>query len=108
MTEEAQLKLKQQQELADKMARDNEEADRLRDKKVYGFLEEKQNARSAIDRLNNMSVAGRYSKDREKRWDFEHNRATHRQLAATPGLPEIKKEFIKESINTDEAVKKTL
>ena len=56
------------------MARDNAEADKMRDKKVYGFLEEKNNARSAIDRLNNMSVVGRNNRDREKRWDFEQNR----------------------------------
>ena len=68
------MKLREQQEIADQMARDNAEADKMRDKKVYGFLEEKNNARSAIDRLNNMSVVGRNHRDREKRWDFEQNR----------------------------------
>ena len=64
-------------------------------------------SKEAVDRLNFIGV-GRSQRDRDRRWDFDHFRAEHRTLSSTPGLPEIKKEFIKESVQTDEAVKKTL
>lgn len=98
MTEEAEAMLKAQQELADKIRKEQDEADRVRSKRAYDFLEEKLRSKEAVDRLGYIGVFQNSKRDRDKRWDyykqFDYYRDERKTLASTPGLPDIKQEFI--------------